>query len=40
VIVHHPDRLSQAPYDGDDFMELVRSLPKRTLISGHSDDGL
>ena len=38
VIVHHPDRLSQAPYDGDDFMELVRSLPKRTVISGHSDE--
>lgn len=40
VIVHHPDRLSQAPYDGDDFMQLVRSLPKGAMISGHSDNGL
>ena len=40
VIVHHPDRLSHAPYDGDDFMQLVRSLPKGTVISRHSDNSL
>ncbi len=28
VIVDHPDRLSQAPYDGDDFIQLVRPLPQ------------
>jgi hypothetical protein len=40
MIFHHPDRLSRAPYDGDDFMKLVRSLPKGTVIPGRSDDGL
>lgn len=40
AIVHHPDRLSHASYDGDDFMQLVRSLPKGTVISGHSDNSL
>ncbi|HUZ27559.1 MAG TPA: hypothetical protein VMV07_27730 [Streptosporangiaceae bacterium] len=40
MIVHHPGRLSHAPYDGDDFMKLVRSLPKGTVIHGCSNDGL
>jgi tRNA(Ile2) C34 agmatinyltransferase TiaS len=40
VIDHSPNRLSLAFSDADDFMQLVRSLPKGTVIGGHSDDGL
>lgn len=40
VIDHRPNRLSLAFSDTDDFMKLVRSLPKGTVIGGHSDDGL
>jgi len=40
VIVHRPDRLCHALSYADDFMKLVRSLPKGTVISGHSDDNL
>lgn len=40
VIDYRPDRLSHALYDASDFMELVRTLPKGTVIGGHSDDGL
>jgi hypothetical protein len=40
VIDYRPNRLSLAFSDADDFMKLVRSLPKGTVIPGCSDDGL
>jgi hypothetical protein len=40
VIDYRPNRLSLAFSDADDFMKLVRSLPKGAVIPGCSDDGL
>jgi hypothetical protein len=40
VIDYRPNRLSLAFSDADDFMKLVRSLPKGTVIGSHSGDGL